>query len=86
MSKTTLEKVRQIKDEVKELHPLLEKLFQKMPRYIEMDYTQGNREMGADFVIARKSDTFGSTEYIGVVAKVGDIKQNFTEVERQIDT
>lgn len=85
MSKTNLEKVRKIKSEVKELHPLLEKLFSKMPRYVEMEYTQGNREMGADFVIARKDDTFGNTEYIGVVAKIGDIQQNFTEVERQID-
>ncbi|MGI8668462.1 MAG: NACHT domain-containing protein [Aridibacter sp.] len=85
MSKTNLEKVRQIKDEVKELHPLLDKLFPKMPRYIEMEYTQGNHEMGADFVVARKDDTFGSTEYIGVIAKIGDIKQNFSEVERQID-
>jgi NACHT domain len=81
----TLEKVRQIKNELKELHPLLEKLFPKMPRYAEMEYTQGNREMGADFVIARKSDLFETTEYIGVVAKVGGIQQNFTDVERQID-
>ncbi len=85
MSKTNLEKVRQIKGEVKELHPLLEKLIPKLPRYIEMEYTQGSNEMGADFVIARKGDTFGNTEYIGVVAKIGDIHQNFSEVERQID-
>ncbi len=85
MSKTNLEKVRQIKGEVKELHPLLEKLIPKLPRYIEMEYTQGSNEMGADFVIARKGDTFGNTEYIGLVAKIGDIHQNFTEVERQID-
>lgn len=54
-----------------------------MPRYVEMEYTQGNREIGADFVMARSDDTFGNTEYIGVIAKIGGIKQNFSEVERQ---
>lgn len=85
MSNTSLDKVRQIKHEVTEMHPLLEKLFPRTPRYIEMEYTQGPSEKGADFILARKNDTFGSTEYVGVVAKVGDIKMNFSEVERQID-
>jgi hypothetical protein len=85
MSNKTLDKIRQIKDEVKELHPLLEKLLPKMPRFSSLEYNQGNREMGADFVVARKDDTFEKFDYVGIVAKVGDIKQNFTEVERQID-
>jgi energy-coupling factor transporter ATP-binding protein EcfA2 len=74
-----------IQDEVKDLHPLLDKIFRKMPRFIDLEYTQGNREMGADFVIARRDDTFGHTEYIGVVAKIGDVQQNFSDVDRQID-
>jgi hypothetical protein len=85
MSDIHLEKVRQIKDEVNKLHPLLEKMFPKMPSYIEMEYTHGSREMGADFVISRRNETFGNTEYVGVVAKAGSINQSFADVERQID-
>lgn len=75
----------EIKDEVTEFHPILMKLLPKMPDVIDVEYTQGQTEMGADFVIARQDTTFGSTDYIGVVAKVGAIVQNFSAVERQID-
>ena len=41
-------------------------------------------EKGADFVISRTNDTFGNTEYIGVIAKVGKIVQDLADIERQI--
>lgn len=74
-----------IKDEVRDLHPLLMKLLPKLPNVIDVEYTQGQTEMGADFVIARQDSTFGFIDHIGVVVKVGGIAQNFSEVERQID-
>jgi hypothetical protein len=75
----------EIKDEVKDFHPLLMKLLPKFPNVVDVEYTQGNDEMGADFVISRHDETFGFTDYVGVVVKVGGIAQNFSEVERQID-
>lgn len=42
-------------------------------------------EKGADFVLTKIDDTFGESEYIGVIAKVGKIKQNTTEIDRQIE-
>lgn len=75
----------EVKDEVRDFHPLLMKLLPKLPNVIDVEYTQGQTEMGADFVIAREDITFGFTDYVGVVVKVGAIVQNFSEVERQID-
>lgn len=73
-----------IKDEVKDFHPLLMKLFQKISWVIDVEYNQGQHEMGADFVLSRHHDTFGHMEYIGIVVKIGNIVQNYSEVERQI--
>lgn len=75
----------EIKDEVKDFHPLLMKLLPKFPNVVDVEYTQGKDEMGADFVISRRDETFGFTDYVGVVVKVGGLVQNFSEVERQID-
>ena len=74
-----------IKNEVNGLHPLLNVLFAKLPRVTSVEYCHGPDEMGADFVLSRTSDTFATIEHIGVIAKVGRIHQNFTEIERQID-
>lgn len=79
------EQLNKIVDEVKELHPLLKALLPKLPRVIDLEYTHGPNEKGADFVIARQNDTFGYTEYVGIIAKIGKISQNFDDIERQID-
>ena len=78
-------RLARIKDEAKELHPLLEKLLEKLPRVTHVEYTHGTTEMGADFVISRQSETFGHNEYIGIIAKVGKIVQNYSGIERQIE-
>lgn len=77
--------ISSITDEVKQLHPLLGKLLPKLPNVIKVEYTHGHNEMGADFVIAKNNDVFGNTEYIGLIAKIGKVVQNFTDIERQID-
>ena len=82
---TRTSKLDSIKDEVNDLHPLLEILFPKMPRITNVEYHHGSAEMGADFVLSRTNDTFGHTEYIGVIAKIGRIVQDFTNVDRQIE-
>jgi hypothetical protein len=72
-------------DEVKELHPLLEALIPKLPGVVTVDYTHGTREMGADYVFSRADPVFGTHDHIAVIAKVGKMGQDFTDIERQID-
>ena len=71
--------------EVKDLHPLLNAVLPKLPRVQDVEYHHGSGEMGADFVISRTNDTFSNIEYVGVIAKVGKIVQDFADIERQID-
>src|SRR5450759_4485838 len=79
------QRLENIVDEVNELHPLLKSLFYKMPNIQNVEYTHGSGEMGADFVLSSINNTFGKIEYIGVIAKLGGIAQNFTALERQIE-
>ena len=85
MPENTRARVEAISDEVKELHPLLEIILNKLPRVKQVEYTHGTNEMGADFVLSREDDTFGDLEYVGIIAKTGKIVQNFDDIERQID-
>ncbi len=79
-----LEKVKSLSDEVKDLHPVLRELFRCMPSITEVNYTQGNREMGADFVLTRYDDELMEQDYVGVIVKSTSIKQNHEDVRRQI--
>src|ERR1700744_5097966 len=79
-------RIQALSDEVKEFHPLLQTLLPKMPRVQDVEYTHGNTELGADFLVTRTDDTFATPEYIGVVAKLGKMDQeSISEIERQID-
>lgn len=78
-------RIRDLKNEVNDLHPLLKALFPKLPEIIEVEYTQGTSEMGADFVLTRRNTTLDDFEYIGCIVKVGQIKQDHSEVCRQIE-
>ncbi len=79
------EKLKELRDEVKDFHPLLHELFPKIPRVTRVEYTHGVFENGADFVLAREDDAFGDKEYIGVIAKTGKITQSLSKIEEQID-
>lgn len=79
-----LEKLESMKSEVQDFQPFLNELFKRMGSFSRVECTQGNREFGADFVL-ESSGHFNDFEYTGVVAKVGTIKQNTSEIERQID-
>jgi len=67
------------------LHPLLEALLPKLTDINDLEYTHGTNEMGADFVLSKLDKTLDDIEYIGVIAKVGSIKQNFTNLDNQIE-
>ncbi|MGB7768232.1 MAG: hypothetical protein WBN22_05185 [Verrucomicrobiia bacterium] len=73
-----------IQDEVKQLHPLLRLLLPKLARVQHVEYTHGTDEMGADFVFSRLDEIFHDLEYVGVIAKIGKIVQDYSAVERQI--
>ncbi|WP_324726035.1 NACHT domain-containing protein [Actomonas aquatica] len=62
-----------IRDEVRELHPLLNKLFSKMQTLLRFEYTHGADEKGADFIIEKEDVTLRQSTYVGVIAKVGNI-------------
>jgi len=74
-----------IKSEVDQLHPLLNKLIPKLPDIVDVEYTHGQGEMGADFVMSKRHEIFDTFDYIGVVAKVGKVVQDYSDIERQID-
>ncbi|RUL67089.1 NACHT domain-containing protein [Dyella dinghuensis] len=80
----TVDHLHEMKDEVGELHPLLNVLFKKLPDIERVHYNQGNNELGADFILYRRDPALLRTTCIGVVVKIGTIRQNTTEVERQI--
>lgn len=74
-----------ITSEVGQLHPLLNKLLPKLPDIVDVEYTHGKEEMGADFVMSKRHDIFDTFDYIGVVVKVGKVVQDYTDIQRQID-
>lgn len=81
----TVNRIKQIKREVDELHPLLGNLFQKIPDISHVEYKQGAREAGADFVLVKSDPILEVEEYVGTVVKVGQIKSNDHTVAHQID-
>ncbi len=83
-SKDKKAKLSSIKDEVNEFHPLLNELFANFGDIKHVDHSHGQNEMGADFILARYDNMIEQFDYIGVIVKVGKIKQDHTDVERQI--
>lgn len=82
--KFKVEKLENLKREVQDFHPVLHELFKRMKSFNRVEYRQGNREFGADFVL-ESFDDFGDLKYTGVVVKVGTITQDISEINRQID-
>lgn len=74
-----------LQDEVNDFHPLLDELFKNMDGIDRVEHTHGNSEMGADFVLYKKNEMFAAIDHIGVIVKLGTIKQDNTDVERQIE-
>ncbi len=78
-------RIQALENEVRDFHPVLHELFQRLPQIVSVEYRQGPREMGSDFVLEKRDETLLSSEYIGVIVKVGKIKQDHHDVERQIE-
>lgn len=58
-----------IKDEVRELHPLLGVLFDRLVNIKQVLHTHGPDELGADFILVKNDSTLNTTNHIGVVVK-----------------
>lgn len=80
-----IQRIQSIKDEVRELHPLLNQIFTNNKNIARFEYTHGQTEMGADFLLARIDQTLGVESYTGVIAKVGNIGQDITDIKKQIE-
>jgi len=74
-----------MKDEVRDLHPVLSIVFPKLPTVKECEYTHGRDEWGADFVLTVEDMALGGVEHVGVIAKRGPIKQDLRSVDQQIE-
>ena len=74
-----------LKDEVKDFHPLLNSLLQNLPNITDVDYTHGPTEKGADFIVTKIDTTLGSTVHVGVIAKIGKIATSLTTIHDQIE-
>ncbi len=77
--------IESITDEVGKLHPLLENIFPKMPNVKGVEYTHGQYERGADFIVEVENPTTRRTNHVGVVVKCGKIGGGkVSDVEEQI--
>lgn len=78
-------KLESIKNEVSEFHPLLKKLLPKLPNVINIEYTHGPNEKGADFIIQTHHNVLKSEIYIGCIVKIGEITKNLININEQIE-
>lgn len=79
------QRLGEIRNEVKDFHPLLEKILIELPRVKRSDYTHGSTERGADFVLTREDDTVNDVEHVGIIAKIGKITKDLNDIYNQID-
>lgn len=84
MKKDKVAKIKSLNDEVNEFHPVLNELFVRLNNIQHVEYTHGNNEMGADFVLTKIDNTLSRTDYIGVIVKTGKIGQNNSALDTQI--
>ncbi|MGA9852827.1 MAG: restriction endonuclease [Gammaproteobacteria bacterium] len=84
VSRQKRERIHSIESEVKEFHPFLEQLFRHLDLITHVEYTHGPNEKGADFVLERHDQTLNETSYVGIIAKIGKIQQDISDIERQI--
>ena len=76
--------LKRLEREVEDFHPLLGALLPKLPNVTYVEHTHGPNEMGADFIVHKFDPTLDHTTYVGVVAKLGQIKQADETIGRQI--
>lgn len=79
------QRIEAISDEVKQLHPLLQNIFPKLPNVVSFEYTHGQFERGADFIVEIQNATTGRRSHVGVVVKCGKVSGGkSSDVEEQV--
>jgi len=79
------QRVEAIHDEVKELHPLLQNIIPKLPNVIGFEYTHGQFERGADFIVEVENATTKRRSHVGLVVKCGKVSgAKSGDVEEQV--
>jgi NACHT domain len=68
-----IQRLKNIKDEVREFHPVLQRLLPKLPGVFRVEYTHSCSEHGADFVLSKTDLMVDLQSYSGVIAKAGNI-------------
>lgn len=63
------DKIKSYRSEVNEFHPFLRNFLPKLPYVKHVEYTHGNREYGADFILVTEDVILLKESYIGVVVK-----------------
>jgi len=71
--------------EVDEFHPFLNDLFKRLGHVDHVHYTHGPNEVGADFILYRTDPSLEQRDVIGVVAKLGAIRIDHADVNRQVE-
>ncbi|OWV19267.1 hypothetical protein [Fibrobacter sp. UWB3] len=82
------EYIQSLKDEVKQFHPFLKRLFMAMVNkdvLVNVDYTHGPNEVGADFILIKRDPILDENTAISVIVKTGSLRNALGDVERQID-
>lgn len=74
-----------MRNEVNDIHPMLEELFNKMDSIKKVEYKQGALENGADFVLIKNDPAWDIEEYVGIIVKRDSINKSSNDVIRQID-
>ena len=71
-------KIKSIKKEVPEFHPLLKDLFSRMNGIEHLEYTHGPNEDGADFILEIRHGVLPNEyNYVGVIVKCGKVDKKF---------
>ena len=79
-------KIESYKREVQDFHPFLLNFLPKIPQVKHLEYTHGNRERGADFILIKEDEMLLKESYIGIVVKTKKIRQSdIDDIERQIN-
>ncbi|WP_158223228.1 restriction endonuclease [Fibrobacter sp. UWS1] len=85
---TKQEYIQSLKKEVEQFHPFLrDRLFAAMQKETAIDsydYTHGNNEQGADFIVITRDGVTKKEIAVAVIVKSGSITNSLETVERQI--
>lgn len=85
---TKQEYIQSLKKEVEQFHPFLrDRLFAAMQKETAIDsydYTHGNNEQGADFIVMTRNSVTKREYAVAVIVKSGSITNSLDVIERQI--